>query len=723
MAGRVYVVDASNPRASDKNSGAAGSPLKTINRAAELAQPGDTVSVRAGVYRERVNPRRGGLPGKPITYTAAPGDEHKVFIRGSEPFSPAWKLLADGVYSGSLSGLKMGSKAYAGHLDPAINGEFNPYLRNFNRGSVARPHSEVVAAVKQQLNGLRQQVEKEVAEGVDIAFSSAQKRKGDVEAELGRLTRRADRVYRTTLGQVFVDGTPLNEVQTQEELYDLAGTWMASPEGDALLVHFPQGRRPKGCLVEVSVRHTCFSPLERGLGYITVRGLVLEHGANHFPTWGGHGWAQQGLLSTRSGHHWVIENNIVRYAKSVGIDCGSEGGGENMENRGTVGQGDGHTADRFKHAGWHVISSNHICDNGHCGLTGIGHYGTRIVGNVIERNNRDGWTSPWWEMAGIKFHFFFDGVIEGNLIRDNEAHGIWLDNKFCGSRVTRNIIINNRWSGVNIELGRGPVLIDNNIIAYTRQGDGVYGHDASDVMIAHNLIYANSAHGVWFAYCTKRVKNEDGCWDIKAFNNLIMGNGKAAIGLPIPWECAGNNVTDSNVLMGSGAYLDEGSGPMDPQFVITNKTHCGQFPPHCGAKVPMTPANTLALFTETLTRAGVPKEQWPNLNDWERTYAVSLDLWRRLLGNDANSIVVRAIRDGLASRTLWWECNLDPAIASVKCSPVAGVDKDFMGNRMTGKAAAKLMPGPFQKLRLAPSVKQHIQLWPVRGVTTTWQLP
>src|SRR5581483_10186307 len=46
-------------------------------------QPGDTVLVHAGEYREWVQPRRGGLSAtRRITYQAAPG-EH-VVVKGSE---------------------------------------------------------------------------------------------------------------------------------------------------------------------------------------------------------------------------------------------------------------------------------------------------------------------------------------------------------------------------------------------------------------------------------------------------------------------------------------------------------------------------------------------------------------------------------------------------------------------------------------------------------------
>ena len=44
----------------DENLGTQSKPLKTISAAAAIAQPGDTITVHEGVYRERVNPPRGG---------------------------------------------------------------------------------------------------------------------------------------------------------------------------------------------------------------------------------------------------------------------------------------------------------------------------------------------------------------------------------------------------------------------------------------------------------------------------------------------------------------------------------------------------------------------------------------------------------------------------------------------------------------------------------------
>ena len=81
----------------DTNDGSAKNPLLTIQRAADLAQPGDTITVHKGLYRERVNPPRGGTSDeKRIVYQAAPGE--KVVITGSELVT-GWKR-SNGYWNG-----------------------------------------------------------------------------------------------------------------------------------------------------------------------------------------------------------------------------------------------------------------------------------------------------------------------------------------------------------------------------------------------------------------------------------------------------------------------------------------------------------------------------------------------------------------------------------------------------------------------------------------------
>ena len=112
-AGRTLVVNQRHRKADDKNAGTEDTPLKTISRAAVLAQPGDTVLVHAGVYRERVSPVCGGEKGKPIVYMAAPGEV--VYIKGSDVWKPKWQ---------SVEGYK---NVYFAKLDPKMFGKYNPY--------------------------------------------------------------------------------------------------------------------------------------------------------------------------------------------------------------------------------------------------------------------------------------------------------------------------------------------------------------------------------------------------------------------------------------------------------------------------------------------------------------------------------------------------------------------------------------------------------------------
>ena len=94
---------------SDSQNGTQAFPLRTIQQAANLAQPGDVITVHAGVYRERVNPPRGGTSDKKrIVYQAAPGE--KVTITGAEPLkgwekvgSDTWKVIVPNPYFGNFN--------------------------------------------------------------------------------------------------------------------------------------------------------------------------------------------------------------------------------------------------------------------------------------------------------------------------------------------------------------------------------------------------------------------------------------------------------------------------------------------------------------------------------------------------------------------------------------------------------------------------------------------
>jgi len=103
---------------SDSASGSHARPYLTINKAASIAQPGDTVSVHAGTYREWVKPIHGGSDdSKRITYRAAPGEE--ILIKGSERIT-SWTHQAGGIWKVELPN--------------SFFGEYNPYALTVSGG-------------------------------------------------------------------------------------------------------------------------------------------------------------------------------------------------------------------------------------------------------------------------------------------------------------------------------------------------------------------------------------------------------------------------------------------------------------------------------------------------------------------------------------------------------------------------------------------------------------
>jgi hypothetical protein len=101
-------------------------PLLTIQAAANKAQAGDTITVHEGIYRERVNPPRGGTSdAMRITCQSAPGE--KVVLTGSELVrgwrqlqNDTWTVTLPNSFFGTLIPLPIGSRA-TGLTPKAVN--------------------------------------------------------------------------------------------------------------------------------------------------------------------------------------------------------------------------------------------------------------------------------------------------------------------------------------------------------------------------------------------------------------------------------------------------------------------------------------------------------------------------------------------------------------------------------------------------------------------------
>ena len=411
---------------SDDADGSADTPLRTINRAAAVAEPGDRVVVHAGEYREWVQPKRGGLSDtRRITYEAAPG-EH-VVIKGSERVT-GWVQEESTVWRVTLPNTLFGS--------------FNPFA--------------------------------EELEGDWTVYASGARRThlGDVYlngTSFFEVLDRADLVdppLRTTVVDHWT-GT-VDQIRDPEQTRLV---WYAEVGADetTLWANF-QGADPTAELVEINVRRSVFFPTEHHLDYITVRGFELAHAAS---PWTPPTADQPGLIGPNWAKGWIIEDNVIHDAKCSAISLGKEAStGDNFATRRRDKPGYQYQLESVfaarqigwdrEHVGSHIVRRNTIFD---CGQNAIvGHLG--CVFSTIEDNHIHdiGRKREFYgyEIGGIKLHAAIDVVIRHNRIHDCSL-GTWLDWQTQGARVSRNVYYRNS-RDLFVEVSHGPYLVEHNIL-------------------------------------------------------------------------------------------------------------------------------------------------------------------------------------------------------------------------------------------------------------------
>ncbi len=392
----------------DDADGSAERPFRTINLAAAAAQPGDTVVVHAGEYREWVKPQRGGRSDtRRITYEAAAG-EH-VVVKGSERIT-GWVPVAGSVWCATVPN--------------ALFGDFNPFAE-------------------------------EIA-GDWIVYKSGKPRK-----HLGVPPLRTEAVDDWT----GVTGPIRDPQQTQL-------TWYAevSTNETTIWANF-QGADPNSELVEINVRRSVFFPTEHHLDYITVRGFELCQAACPWtpptadqPGLIGPNWAKGWVIEDNDIHDAKCSAISIgkeastghNYATTRGDKPGYQYQLESVFSARSIGW------DKER-IGSHVIRRNTIHD---CGQNGIvGHLG--CVFSTIEDNHiyniaikREFYG---YEIGGIKLHAAIDVTIRHNRIHDCTL-GTWLDWQTQGTRISRNLFHDNN-RDLFVEVSHGPYLVEHNILA------------------------------------------------------------------------------------------------------------------------------------------------------------------------------------------------------------------------------------------------------------------
>jgi hypothetical protein len=422
---RTYYVDGSDPQAADANPGTKERPFATINQAARMLGPGERVIVAAGIYRERICPARGGTgPDQMISYETAPGA--KVVLKGSRVFREPW-TPADAAAPTRIWQAPLAARYFTGYLP-------------FDTDNVTARQFAIM----------------------DFAASL----RGTAPCNLPR-------------GLVFQDGRRLTQVRQRSDLDGSEGCYWVDRTKQVLYASFFGQSRPDQALLEITTQATVLAPEQIGLGYIRVKGFVVEQAAGPFP------WEQVGAISTTRGHHWVIENNTVRQANGVGIDVGIQL----------------HAWPQPALAGFHIVRGNTVTDCGICGICGLGPGGGREFGLLIEDNvllrNAFHDTERLFETGGIKTHNNVRCLIRRNLIMDTyHGAGIWMDWDNRNSRCCQNIIVNAQTmhGGIFVEASYVPNLIDQNFV-WGPRGNGIYEHDCSHQVFAHNFVGQSTGSG------------------------------------------------------------------------------------------------------------------------------------------------------------------------------------------------------------------------------------
>lgn len=448
---RTYYVDNRDPKAADTNPGTAELPFLTINRAAQVLEPGERVVIKEGVYRERVDPARGGTaPDKMISYEAAPGA--KVVVKGSRLVKTGWGPSVR--YKISPPGDdRPAAKIYERRLDDLDLQGYNPF------GMASIMHNRVYLFPKPE--------------------------------ELFRHLKRR--------GMVFVDGRRLEQVEQYQNLAAKDGVFWCEHDGLTVHVRLPGDADPSRHEVELVVQEQVFAPRTPGLGYVRVKGLTFEHGANAYPP------PQRGLVSMSRGHHWIIEDCVIREANAVGLDIGAQDWDMTLP----------------PFIGEAIVRRNHIDEIGVCGIAGAGVRNTLIDSNLIEHVGYQD-VELAWETGGIKLHVTKNCLLIHNVIRHTvHAEAIWLDYENANTRVTGNIMGDNLQTfrgGIYLEASHEPNMIDNNLIwkstesagggSYNMPGHGGWGitvDGSDDTVVAHNLIGLSQEAAVKFRNIESRI--------------------------------------------------------------------------------------------------------------------------------------------------------------------------------------------------------------------------
>jgi hypothetical protein len=465
---------------SDSNAGSLARPFKTIQKAANLAQPGDTVFVRGGTYRETVRPSRSGTGSSPIAFKAY-GSE-KVTVSGADVVS-GWSRHGGSVYK-AKQGWSMGT----GEDQVFVDGQMMIEARWPNTTlDVSRPvkaSADKVSASSSSgsLYDSALTMPDGYWNGATMHIVPGQSWFGQTAKVTSYTKGKVNFSYSLMSGKEKPEGGDPYFLTGKFKALDAPTEWFRDPDG-SLYLWTPRSDSPTGHTVEAKRRDHAFDL--RGRSYITVDGFNLF----------------ASTVATGSSNGIKLNDLDVKY---VGHYIGTPG------------------RDQPPDSGIYLNGSNNSITNSHIAY-GAGH-GIFIYGSNSRAENNVVHDVNYGAGSGNGIRAYGSGhVLHGNTVYNTGREGIKIASA-PKAKVTHNVIYNAMLQttdgggiytfGTN---GAGAEIAYNRVYNVKAGGWGGVGimldNNSTNYVVHHNVVW-NTNHALKMNYAAK---------DNKIYNNTLAG--------------------------------------------------------------------------------------------------------------------------------------------------------------------------------------------------------
>lgn len=503
---------------SNANPGSLRQPFRTIQHAASLARPGDTVLVRGGVYRETVKPARSGTSTARITFK--PYNSERVTVSGADVLS-GWST-----HSGSIFKARQSWDLGIGNNQVFVDGKMMIEARWPNTTlDVTRPRKARADSLSVTSAAGADPAAATITDA-DLTHAAGTWNGATIHLMPGHgWVGETGTVTSSGSGKVSFRYKPLdqrNQVpRAGDEYYltgkfaalDAPGEWFYESSTRRMYLRTPTSDNPAGHTVEVKRRQYAFDLRDRS--YIEVKGFNLFAATvtssaaskslklnalnatyvSHF-TLQPDPWGQQQrahnsgitLLGTNS----VIKDSRITYSAGNGVFLG--GSRNRVENCviSNVAYNAGDEAGVYTLGPGHVVYRNTIFNTGRSGVVHRYSPGARILNNLIHTvllQTTDGGGTYTWGSDGAGTEIAYNRIYNVKSAGFG-AGGVYLDN-FSKNHVVHHNVVWNSDFGLKMNPPNTSNRIYNNTFAGNKYSVASSGTRDMTGSVFRNNLFTN----------------------------------------------------------------------------------------------------------------------------------------------------------------------------------------------------------------------------------------